>query len=313
MGSVLVTGAAGFIGANLVRRLLRDGREVHAIVRRSSDLWRLKDARDRLVLHTGDCDDADFVRETLAAALPESVFHAAAHGGYSWQGEADQIIRSNALGTVRLLDACVAADVDRFVHIGSSSEYGIYERPTKEDDLPRPNSLYAVTKLAATNYAMHIAERHGMPVVVARLYSVYGPWEDPARFVPALVSACLAGRLPPLGDPEVSRDFVFVDDCVDALLRAESSTAGTGQVVNVSSGSATTLRELVTLARDVFDVRAEPVWHSHPGRAWDSKTWVGDNSRALDLWSWSTTTDLRSGLEATADWLSREPGVTSSP
>jgi dolichol-phosphate mannosyltransferase len=265
------------------------------------------------VLHTGELEDGAFVDRALAAAVPQSVFHAAAHGGYSWQGEADQITRSNVLGTVRLLDACVVAGVEHVVHIGSSSEYGIYDRPTREDDLPRPNSLYAVTKLAATNYARHIAERHGLPVVVARLYSVYGPWEDPARFVPALVSACLTGRLPPLGDPEVSRDFVFVDDCINALIRAESHSSSAGQVVNVSSGSATTLQELVTLARDVFAVSAEPIWHTYQGRVWDAKTWVGDNSRARDLWSWSTTTDMRSGLEATAEWLTRKSAVSSSP
>ena len=173
-----------------------------------------------------------------------------------------------------------------------------------------PNSDYAATKAAGTLYCGQWARREGRPVPTLRLYSVYGPFEEPMRLVPRLVSFGLEGRLPPLANPDTARDFVYVEDAVAAFLRAaEAALADPGAIFNICSGRQTTLREVVTTARKVLDVAAEPAWGSMKSRAWDTDSWVGDGERARRELGWIATTSLDAGLRKFAEWLATEPGM----
>ncbi len=300
----LVTGASGFIGANLVRRLLADGHEVHALLRPGSDPWRLRDLRADITAHHADLCDGSAVRGTVAAIAPSWVFHLAAHGAYSWQTETQQILAVNVLATATLLDACVQAGVEAIVHAGSSSEYGFKDHAPREQEWIEPNSAYAVGKAAATLYGRQLARRAGARIITLRLYSVYGPWEEPNRLVPTLVLKGLAGELPPLVDPAVVRDFVYVDDVCEAFVAAARSEAlQPGAVLNVGSGRQTAIGELVELAREQMEIAAEPRWASLPGRAWDTEVWVADVRRIEHELGWHAETDLATGLARTIDWV----------
>jgi UDP-glucose 4-epimerase len=292
--AVLVSGAAGFVGANLVRRLLDDAHSVTALMAPGSDPWRLAAvARD---VHTVECDlrDREDVARACREAQPAWVFHLAAHGAYSWQDDAARILETNVLGTVALAEATLEAEA--FVHAGSSSEYGPKDHPAREDEVLEPDSHYAVGKAAATLWLRQLPRG-----VTLRFYSVYGPWEEPKRLVPTLVGHALRGELPPLVDPDIARDFVYVDDVCDALLAAVD--AEDGAVFNVATGRQTTLRELVDLVREQFDVTAEPQWGSMDARSWDTTTWVGDPSAIAEQLGWRARTSLADGLAATARWL----------
>lgn len=291
---VLVTGAGGFVGANLVRRLLADGHDVTALVSPGGDDWRLADLGGELARTTCDLRDVEAVQRTCSAARPEWVFHLAAHGAYSWQDDPRQIFDTNLLGTVALVEATAGAEA--FVHAGSSSEYGRKDHAPTEDEPLAPTSHYGVAKAAATMWLAQLPRG-----ATLRLYSVYGPWEEPRRLVPTLVGHALAGRLPPLADPATARDFVYVDDVCGALLAATGAPAGS--VFNVASGTQTTLADLVGLARERFGVEAEPAWSAMEDRSWDTTTWVGDPSRIAAELGWRATTSLEEGLAATAEWL----------
>ncbi|MGH2980449.1 MAG: NAD-dependent epimerase/dehydratase family protein, partial [Solirubrobacterales bacterium] len=230
----LVTGAGGFLGANLIRRLIADGHTVMGMVRPGSDVWRLDGISGGLEVKSADLRDSDALGQAVSEAAPDWVFHLAAHGGYSWQRDAAGIFESNVVGTAALLEACREAGCDAFVQTGSSSEYGLKDHAPAEDEPLEPNSAYAVAKAAATLYARHLAVSGGLPAVTLRLYSAYGPYEDPRRLVPKLISEGLQGRLPPLVGPEISRDFVAVEDVLDALVAAASRPAagGPGAVYN---------------------------------------------------------------------------------
>jgi dolichol-phosphate mannosyltransferase len=306
----LVTGAGGFVGANLVRRLLRDGHRVDALVRPGSDAWRLKDLVGDAEVAEVDLLDGDAVERALRDAAPDRVFHLAAHGAYSWQRDLEAILATNVVATARLVEASLAAGVEAFVHAGSSSEYGFQDHPPREDELPEPNSAYAVGKAAATLYCGFAGRREGRRVSTLRLYSIYGPWEEPGRLVPTLVERGLAGELPPLVAPETARDFVYVDDAVDAFVRAaEAPELEPGAVLNVASGRQTTLREVVDAARRVLPIAAEPEWGTHEARDWDATTWVGDPSAAETALGWRASTPLDEGLRRTAEWMGAEPGA----
>jgi nucleoside-diphosphate-sugar epimerase len=216
------------------------------------------------------------------------------------------------LGTAALLDAARSADVASFVHAGSSSEYGAKDHAPNEDERVEPNSAYAVGKAAASHYCSFVGRRDNARVVTLRLYSVYGPWEDPGRLMPTLAVRGLRGKLPPLVAPETARDFVHVDDVCDAFVRAASAPElEPGAVLNVGSGRQTTLREIVAVARKTLNIAEEPRWGTTPARSWDTTVWVSDPRQIEQALGWRATTGLRDGFRGLADWIAADAARVS--
>jgi nucleoside-diphosphate-sugar epimerase len=304
----LVTGAEGFLGANLVRYLTAAGHEVLAVSRPGGARWRLEEVAREVRLLELDLSDTAAIPQMLEAAAPQWVFHLAAHGAYSWQTDLERMIDVNVSATAALLAAARASEVQAFVNVGSSSEYGLKAHAPREDEWLEPNSYYALTK-AAGSHLTALAAADGLPAVTLRLYSIYGPWEDPGRLIPALVREAARGRLPPLVGPETARDFVYVEDCCEALLRAAQRGApgGPGAALNVGSGRQTSLAELVELARRALGVSALPEWSTMEGRGWDTNVWVSDPRAAFAHLGWKASTDLSEGLTHTAAWLHGRP------
>lgn len=299
---VLVSGGSGFIGANLVRRLLADGHDVHLLLRPGQDLWRLEEVVGDLRVHDGDLVDAASVGHVLEATRPAWIFHLAAHGAYPTQTEMLPIVQTNLVGTANLLEAAAAVGFEAFVNSGTSSEYGYKDHAPAEDEWLEPNSSYAVAKAAATTYCRQRARRSGLPVTTLRLYSVYGPFEEPSRLLPRLIAEGLQGRLPPLVNPSVARDYVHVDDICEAYLRAAAARTEPGAVYNVGTGVQTTLAEIVDLARRLLAIRAEPAWGTMPDRSWDTGVWVANPTRIRAELGWSPKLDLEQGMAKTIAW-----------
>src|SRR5437868_1776511 len=161
---VLLTGGTGFVGANLARRLLLDGHEVHLVVRRAHAVWRLEGIGDAVQLHIADLADPAALRAAVAASRPDWIFHLAAYGAYSWERDAEQMVETNLAGTLSLLDACRERGFSSFVHAGTSSEYGLKDHPAGEDEALWPNSHYAVTKAAATLLCRFVGVQRDLPI-----------------------------------------------------------------------------------------------------------------------------------------------------
>ena len=137
---------------------------------------------------------------------------------------------------------------------------------------------------------------------------MYGPYEEPTRLVPQLLVKSRAGSLPPLVDPEVARDYVYVDDVSDAFLAAASAArAHPGAVYNIGTGVQTTLRDIVEIVRRVRGLQVEPKWGAMPRRAWDTSTWVANIHRARAELGWQPQIDLERGIRCTANWLDENP------
>lgn len=303
----LVTGAGGFCGANLVRRLLADGHHVTAVIRPRGARWRL-DALDREVeLREAELRDEEAVQRLIEASRPEWLFHLAAHPyfeGLRAQAE------TNLLATSSLLRAGADVDCQVFVHAGGSLEYGFKDHAPAEDELPEPTSEHGVTKAAATMLCRQVAASTGMRTVTLRLYSVFGPYERPGRFIPTLISHGLRGTLPPLADPRTQRDFVTVADTVEAfILAAVRNDYEPGAVYNIGSGKGTTLAEVVAVAQRALEIEAEPIWGSAPARPWDTSVWVSDIARARAELGWAPQCDFERGFKETVDWLRSEPSL----
>jgi UDP-glucose 4-epimerase len=305
----IVTGAGGFVGANLVRRLLERGDEPIAVVRPGGDDWRLAGVEGEVRRAEVDLLEGAAVTQLVVCQRPDVVFNLAAHGAYSWQQDFDAMLAVNVRATEALLAGAREVGA-RVVQAGSSSEYGFQDRAPTELDRVEPNSHYAVTKAAATHLCRLAAARYGQPAVTLRLYSAYGPWEQPGRLMPTLIEHALRGKLPPLVAPETARDFVWVEDVCDAFVRvAIAELLDPGAVFNIASGTQTTLRTLVEEVSRQHGVPGEPDWGSMSARSWDSSAWVGDPSAAARRLGWSATTSLEQGLDKLAAWMQSDSAV----
>jgi UDP-glucose 4-epimerase len=313
MKRVLLTGATGFVGANLARRLLADGHELHLFVRPAANRWRIEEIQHEVRLHEVDVAERQSVDERVRSIRPEWIFHLAAYGSYSTQTDLNAMIQTNLLGTIHLVQACAQVGFDAFVNAGSSSEYGFKDHAPSEEEWLEPNSHYAVTKASAALFCRYTAQKQNLPITTLRLYSVYGPYEEPTRLMPTLIRAGLAGALPPLVNPDVARDYVYAEDVADAfVLAAERANSGArGSVYNVGTGVQTTIRQVVDIARRTLDISAEPQWGSMPDRPWDTSVWIADSRRIRQELSWRPRHLFETGFRLMVDWFRNNPSLST--
>lgn len=314
MKRTLVTGATGFVGANLVRRLLSDGHEVHVLLRPQSNSWRLDDISQQIKVHYESLENGDLLSDCLQRIKPHWVFHLAAHGAYSWQNDLKQIILTNILGTANLLNALSQLSCESFVSAGSSSEYGYKNHPPDEKEWLDPNSEYAIAKAAATHFCRLYAQKHELKTVILRLYSVFGPYEDKDRLIPTIIDHGLKNKLPPLVNPEIARDFIYVDDAISAFIAAANTkNLQPGTVYNVGTGKQTTLRDVVSLAREIFNIKQEPDWGSMPNRKWDTAVWIANTQQINNDLGWQPKHTFKEGILKTIEWSQRQNQSQPTP
>ena len=302
-GPIVVFGASGFIGANLFEQLFRVRQDVFALTHDATKAWRLKllDVPAENIVHCDILSNTS-VEDVFGKIKPKTIFNLAAYGAYSKQKNVGLTYETNVLGTVNILESCSKEMV--YIHAGSSSEYGFNCTAPKETDPVEPNSHYAVSKVSAAYTLDYYAKVHGLNTLNLRLYSIYGGWEEPDRLIPRLIEEARQQKLPPLVSPDISRDFVYVDDCVDAFVQAALRVNETvrGRSYNIATGRKTTMRELVDEARTTFGIALEPVWGSMTNRNWDLADWYGDPTAAEADLGWKANTSLSDGLRQTADW-----------
>jgi nucleoside-diphosphate-sugar epimerase len=298
MKRVLLTGAGGFVG-----RLLADGHQVHVLLKSATTRWRLAGVQADLRLHEVDLQDEEGVGRAAAAIQPEVVYHLAAHGAYPFQTDPDGIIATNILGTWNLVKALAKTDYEVFVNTGSSSEYGFKDFAMRETDLLEPNSYYAVAKCAQTLLCQHVARTEKKPITTFRLFSAYGPYEEPSRLVPTLIQRCLHQQDLSLVPPETARDFVYVDDVVDAFLKTAELSKLRGDIINIGTGVQSTLRDVVEAIVQHTGAQVECRWGAMQPRIWDSSTWVADCTKAKTLLGWRARTSLNDGLGRTVAFV----------
>lgn len=307
MKKVLITGGTGFIGANLARRLAGDGDEVHLLVRSRAQRWRITRASKDFIFHSGDVGHAKSVEAAFKKIKPDWVFHLAAFGAYSHQTDVWKMVATNIQGMKNLVALAARYDVSSFVNVGSSSEYGFKDHAPVENEPAEPNSYYAYTKWFATMFGQYCSRHQKLNIVTLRPYSVYGPYEEPTRLIPKLLTLGLHGRLPPLVSPNVARDFVYVDDFVEACLLAARKVRGDGKIYNVCSATQYSIRDIVELVREELGIQIKPRWGSMPNRSWDTNVWVGNNRLIKRELGWLPRTSLKEGLRKTVNWLRGDP------
>ena len=309
-GPILVLGASGFVGANLLHTLRRVRPDVHGTASRLP-AWRLE-SQPAEVIHILDLLIDSNLDGLLDRLKPRTIFNCVAFGAYSFETDGQLIYQTNFNFTTRLLDRLRRGSVSRYVHAGSSSEYGDNcTAPTEHAHL-EPNSHYAVSKAAGAHLVYYYGHHLRLPCVNLRLYSAYGPLEDSSRLIPNLVRHGLIQQLPEFVRPDISRDFVYIDDVSRAFVQAAINLREEdyGGSFNIGTGRKTTMAQIAEIAKRLFSVPEEPRF-TMPDRKWDVADWYAQPDLARSRLSWAPEVSLDEGLLRTAAWMRTLPDMSA--
>jgi nucleoside-diphosphate-sugar epimerase len=290
---ILITGAGGFVGAATVRAALADGHEVYALVRRPGAA-RLVGLTRKLHVHAADLSNSATISALLDKVQPEIVIHSA------WEGvggplRAGDVQFENIRTTLSLVDATIAAGAIKFVGLGSQAEYGRFDRRISEDDLPQPTMLYGAAKLSACHLARQRTREAGIGFAWLRLFSVYGPGDNPNWLIPSAATSLVQGIAPKCTLGTQKWDYLHIDDVASGTLAAAVTNSATG-VFNLSSGSPIAVRTIIERLRDLAapglalqfgDIAFGPDQIMHL---------EGDNSRLKAATGWAPHIDALAGL-----------------
>jgi UDP-glucose 4-epimerase len=294
---VLVTGASGHIGSFVARRLLRDGHEVIAGTRSSSDLWRLDGIVDRVELVPLDLATLTASPDTLAGVRPDVVVHAAWSGVTAAERDDPGRAFRNIEGTLELVRQAGETGVRTFIGLGSQAEYGPHDEPLREDLTPRPASLYGAAKLCTARLTERMCAGYGMRWAWLRLVATYGPMDDRSHLLPSVIQDLLGARRPAISEGTQEWDYLYIEDVAEAVRAVVVSEAARG-LLNLSADTAWTVRALVEHVRDLIDPGLQVGFGERAG----SVSVRGDATRLRQLTGWEPRVALADGLRATVDW-----------
>jgi len=310
--TILITGATGFVGSCLMHNFINGNREVHIIKRKQSNIWRIKDILNRALIHNVDIIDSVNLEKLIKNIKPDIIFHTATYGGYPSQKDINKIIQANIIGTVNLVNACSKVGFDIFVNTGSSSEYGLKFKPMLETDLLEPVNDYGVAKAAATLFCQAKAKSEKLPIATLRLFSPYGYYEEPTRLVPSVIRSCLLGENPKVSLPNSVRDFIFIEDVIDAYMNVIETPDIGGQIFNVGYGQQYAVGDVVNKIIKFTGNKVKPEWGSIPKRPNEATIWQANIFKSKDILNWEPRYSIDEGLKKTVKWFEKNTSLYNS-
>jgi len=314
---VLVTGGAGFIGSHLAEALLKGGCSVRVLVHYNSmGRWGYLDGldgevKDNLDIVLGDVSDAGSVG--AAVSDRDVVFHLAALIGIPYSYRAPwSYVATNLIGTLNVLDACRANDVERLVHTSTSEVYGTaMYTPIDESHPIQGQSPYSASKISADKMAEAYSLSFNLPVATLRPFNTYGPRQSARAVIPTIVAQALRGQVVHLGSLFPIRDLTFVSDTVAAFMAIAESDSAIGRVVNAGNGHGITIGELASTILRLMGRDDACRIVADPERVRPSGSEVGelicDNRLADELMGWKPAVKLESGLRQTIEYITTHP------
>lgn len=300
-GPILILGASGFIGANLLKTIYSYREDVFG-TSKELPAWRLDGLPKDNVIAVDLLVDSN-LESLLDKIKPKLVFNCVAYGAYPFETQSQLIYETNFIFTTKLLKYLKARDIACYIHAGSSSEYGDNASGPKESGLQKPNSDYSVSKIASAKLLEYYGTHYNFPCANLRLYSVYGPMEDSSRLIPTFIKDGIKGKYPELVDSNISRDFVYVGDVcrafIDAAIHLRSEHYG--QSFNVGTGKKTTIAKAAEIVGELFNVTDKPKF-SMKNRDWDIPDWFANVKKIKEVFGWTAQRSFREGLDLTVEW-----------
>jgi nucleoside-diphosphate-sugar epimerase len=299
---IFITGANGFIGSHLVKRLLEYNYEIGFLRRGNSDISQFKNISENLKMFIGDIRDSTAVTRILSDFSPEMVIHLATY--YRVEHVPDDVapmIDTNVKGTLNLLESAKNSGVKFFINTSSCAVYRQSNARLKETDPVSPQNLYALTKLHAEEACYFYSDYFGLDSVSLRIFPPFGPGDHERRLIPYVINSILNGNMPDLTTGRQMWDFVFVEDIVDAycaVIRKSSDIKG-HEPFNIGTGAPVSVKEMVLEILRQMKVKGEPCWGAIPHRK--NEVWYNsaDLNKTETILGWSPKISLKEGIERT--------------
>lgn len=298
---VLLTGATGFLGAHILRRLLREKVEVAILLRESSNTWRIDPLLGQVKQVKTDFRQLDYGSEVLREFAADTVIHAAWSGVMNRHRNDASQIDDNVGPGVELVRKSIEWGCRNFIGLGSQAEYGPLNRPVNETDLPRPTTLYGASKLAVCTLAEQLCAQAGVRFAWLRVFSTYGPMEDLDWMIPYLVRTLLEKRRPALTAGEQKWDYLFAADAAEAVWAVARKAEARG-IFNLGSGRVYTLRNIVETIRNQIDPDLPLGFGEVPYRPDQVMHLEADITRLRETTGWTPATSLESGIGQDIQW-----------
>lgn len=303
MTTYLITGAAGFIGSKIAKKLVLEGRDVVTIDNLSTGFK--ENIPENVAFYEGGCQDGSMYKK-IPQVRYDAIFHMAAQssGEVSFD-DPSYDLRTNTESTLHLLKFALEVGCRRFIYASTMSVYGVKpDRPIREQEEPKPESFYGVGKVASEHY-LRIFEQYGIRSTSLRLFNVYGPGQNMANLRQGMVSIYMAQMLENhhihvKGSKDRYRDFVYIDDVVDAFLACLSSPKSYGKAINIGSGVRTTVKELIEKMTALYPEKVTVEYSgSTPG---DIHGIFADISLAKEVLGYEPKSHLDEGLRKMLTW-----------
>ncbi len=304
---IFITWVTGFVGANLLHRLVSLwASDVHVLLRKNSDISRIESILQKVTSYFFSLENREETLENIKIIQPQIIYHVAAAGTAVGRIPLtiDELIQANMLGSIHLIDAAVEIGCECFVNTGSSSEYGQKDTPMSEQDIIEPNNLYGISKAATTQYVSFIGKAKNFPIVTYRLFSVYGPYEEPKRLIPTLIRSYKSWIVPQLASPYSVRDFISVDDVVDCFLEADKACRYPGDILNIWTWLQHSIWEVVSILKELTKSSIDPIYGGKKMNQHEPKSWVADNTKMKNILKIAPVS-LKQGLSSTLEWAKK--------
>jgi nucleoside-diphosphate-sugar epimerase len=303
MNKILITGATGFVGARVTRILVEQGRDVALLIRPESNSHRIDDLLDRCTLVRGDMSCLGELQKPLTNFAPQAVLHLA------WEGVkgADRnspIQMRNVSSSIDLYRLMEELGCKHFVGLGSQAEYGPLQGKISENDPTRPTTAYGAAKLATGLVLERSAAASNSPFAWLRLFSSYGPDDDPSWLIPYMINRLLVGEKPSLTLAEQVWDYLHVDDAAAAIVAVLDADAR--GFFNLGSGQARPLRDIITMIRDLINPTMPLGFGEFPYRPDQVMHLEADISALTSTTNWAPQVSLDDGIAATVAWYQNE-------
>ena len=299
---ILITGASGFVASNLVRFFVSKNIKVNLLLKKNTNIWRIKDIIHKTNFFYLDLGDSKNVKKIIKKIKPKIIFHFAAHGAYSNQTDLYTIKKSILDGTLNLLTECKKYGFESFVNTGSSSEYGFKKTKMKEDNLLVPNSYYSVFKSSATLLCQYESIKNNLQIVTIRPFHVYGPYEEPSRLIPTLIRQLIDNKKSKLVSPNISRDLIHIDDVIDFYLLVSFKRNLKGYIFNLGFGKKITIKMIYDHLKKITHSKVKDKWNTMKKRNWDQAVWYSDMSNVKMKFKWKPKINFKNGLSRTLIW-----------
>ena len=293
MVKILITGATGFIGANLTRKLIKTGNEINILIKEASNLWRINDIVSNCNVHKIDLKKVEDVRNVVKKINPELVYHCAGHGIYPSQKNSAEVFSTNILGTFNLLNALNENNnLRRLVNLGSFFEYST-----------NPIDPYTISKITQTKLVEHFFKEKKLPIITLRLFTPYGKFDSPGRLICDLMIALIRNKPLEIFSRYTKRDFIHIDDVITALEIASQQPDITGEIIDIGTGNEISVEEIVSMSNQLSDNELVINWNDTKQREVDilaENIFLG--RQQTQKLNWNPSTSLEDGLQRTIEW-----------